>query len=531
VTQVRQALARYESWLSVAAINGPTSTVISGEPTPLKEVLESLRARGIFCHPLESVSFASHSPQMEPLRRELVQRLAGVKPSAGSVPIVSTVTGRQCDGRDFDGTYWARNLREPVLFSAAVERLVKAGHEVFLEMSPHPVLTGAVSQCLRHCGREGTVLASLRRGEKAREVMLASLARLYVLGHPVDWRKLYPGAGRCVRLPAYPWQREHYWLDARDTHAGANSYSASLGYSAGSRTSSWETVAWERRCQRQHRVRGRHAGVARVEQDAGRARAPEAFTDWLYEPRWEPAGQPELHLVAGDVSSLSYHPVCEQGIWLIFADGGGLAAALETLLAARGETCVLALPAGRYERAHAGRYLLDPASPRDFERLIADVFPDDARACCGVVHMWSLEVAPPAATTLASLDAALDLGCTSVLHLVQAMVRAKWRHVPRLWLVTQGAQAVAGESEISVAQSPLWGLGRVVSQEHPELRCTRLDLDPDVTSAHAGAVFRELMSVDEEDEIALRHDRRYVHRLVPYLHRAMPRESFFEPDQ
>jgi len=131
-----------------------------------------------------------------------------------------------------------------------------------------------------------------------------------------------------------------------------------------------------------------------------------------------------------------------------------------------------------------------------------------------------------------SIDAALDLGCISVLHLVQSMARTHWREAPRLWLVTRGAQSVAGETEIAVAQSPVWGLGRVVSQEHPEFRCKRLDLAPGGTVQEGPAVLHELLLPDEEDEIAFRHAARYVHRLVRYgasSSRKQPRQGSAPP--
>ena len=115
-----------------------------------------------------------------------------------------------------------------------------------------------------------------------------------------------------------------------------------------------------------------------------------------------------------------------------------------------------------------------------------------------------------------SIDAALDLGCISVLHLVQAMARARWREAPRLWLITRGAQCVTAETEIVVTQSPVWGLGRVVCQEHPEFRCKRLDLAPRGTPQEGRDVLHELLLPDEEDEIAFRYAGRYVHRLVQY---------------
>src|SRR5205085_139912 len=136
----------------------------------------------------------------------------------------------------------------------------------------------------------------------------------------------------------------------------------------------------------------------------------------------------------------------------------------------------------------------------------------------GILHLWSLEaVRDTQDTTLASLEEAQILGSSNVLLLVQALAKALAKadlpHPPRLWLVTGGAQAV-GEQPVSVAQAPLWGLGRVIALEHPELRCTRIDLEPGGGMADLQSLFKELWSGDNEDQVAFRRAVRYVPRLV-----------------
>ncbi|HAJ59522.1 MAG TPA: hypothetical protein DCP31_09835 [Cyanobacteria bacterium UBA8543] len=209
-------LAKYEGRLSIAAINSPTSIVLSGEKTALEEVLQTLQQQQIFCR-LLPVNYAFHSPQMEPFQDELVQLLQGLNPNSSKIPIISTVTGLAQDGQDFDAVYWGRNIREPVRFADAIAHLVQKKHNLFLEISPHPVLNLNILQCLRHCSQEGGVLPSLRRQQEERVVMLASLGALYTQGYPIDWKQLYPSEGRCASLPNYPWQRERYWFE--ETHS------------------------------------------------------------------------------------------------------------------------------------------------------------------------------------------------------------------------------------------------------------------------------------------------------------------------
>src|SRR5258708_4695304 len=192
-----------------------SAPVVWGGVAGAGALLAGLQERGVSCRSIQ-VDVAAHSPHIDGLRADLLAALAGLKPQLGTIPIFSTVTGAVCDGADFDADYWVRNLGQPVLFAPAIEQAADAGHGVFVEISPHPVLGGAVGQV---CGSRwpGTaVLASTRRDSGEREVMLESLAELYRLRVPVAWEALYPADGRGVRLPRYQWQHERFWAGYAD---------------------------------------------------------------------------------------------------------------------------------------------------------------------------------------------------------------------------------------------------------------------------------------------------------------------------
>ncbi|WP_437970634.1 type I polyketide synthase [Sorangium sp. So ce260] len=220
VEEATRALRGREHQVSIAVSNGPRSTVLSGEPGPLEEILVELERARVFCRRVK-VDVASHSPQMDPLLAELRDMLGGLSPRAARVPLHSTVTGGLCGGAELGAGYWARNLREPVLFSPAIERLSEGADTLFLELSPHPILVPAIEEVLRERDRRGAALASLRREQDERRCLLESLGALYVHGAPVDWGRIHPQRGRCVSLPAYPWQRERHWLP-EDRERGAS---------------------------------------------------------------------------------------------------------------------------------------------------------------------------------------------------------------------------------------------------------------------------------------------------------------------
>jgi acyl transferase domain-containing protein/nucleoside-diphosphate-sugar epimerase/acyl carrier protein len=210
--QAQQALRGYEDRLAVAVNNGPRSTVLSGDPLALQAVAEKLKQDGVDVRYVK-VDVASHSPQMDGLLGDLAVVLAGLTPRAGQVAFYSTVANQVCSGDELGADYWVRNLRSPVLFGPAVEQLAKDGHDVFIEISPHPILLPAIDENLRRAGKDALTFPSLRRGEAELRRMYESLGGLYTQGILPRWAALYPQANQMLPLPNYPWQRERYWRE------------------------------------------------------------------------------------------------------------------------------------------------------------------------------------------------------------------------------------------------------------------------------------------------------------------------------
>jgi acyl transferase domain-containing protein len=211
IPDTQHVLAGFEDRLSVAVSNSPTSTVISGDPDAIEAVLQILEERDIFCRPVR-VDVASHSPQMDPLQPELVAALRDLHPARAAIPIYSTCRASVLNGTECDASFWADNLRRPVLFSQMTQELLSSGHGVFIEMSPHPILLPAIEQGFQHTRQSGTALASLRRKEPERATILQSVARLYELGYSPRWDTLNP-AGQFIRLPRYCWDEERFWCE------------------------------------------------------------------------------------------------------------------------------------------------------------------------------------------------------------------------------------------------------------------------------------------------------------------------------
>ncbi|MFF8956545.1 alpha/beta fold hydrolase [Streptomyces sp. NPDC014894] len=220
VGEVTELIAPWADRISVAVVNGPGATVVAGAAAALDELMEVCARDGVRARRVP-VDYASHSAQVERLREPLLELAASVEPRAGDLPMHSSVTGALLDGGAAGAGYWYRNLRETVRFDTATRALAGAGHEVFVEVSPHPVLINAIEHTLEEeSGRaaRAVVAGTLRRGEDGRECVLGALAEVFVRGVAVDWTRSFAG-GRTVDLPTYAFDRRRYWLDAPE-HSG-----------------------------------------------------------------------------------------------------------------------------------------------------------------------------------------------------------------------------------------------------------------------------------------------------------------------
>jgi acyl transferase domain-containing protein/NADP-dependent 3-hydroxy acid dehydrogenase YdfG/acyl carrier protein len=222
--QAMVAIAGHADRVSIAVESGSSSVVLSGMAEALKEVIDTLTSRGVRCDWVKGARAAGHSPQMDPLMPELVDRLADITPRPGPVSFFSTVERALVHGESLGATYWARNMREPVLFYSAICALLEDGVDTFIEVSPHPLLLTDIGEAIRDRGMPRAItLPSLRRGRGDRQQLLESAARLVTAGGRVNWRSLLGNSQQPVELPLYAWDCRPHWYrtDERSTTAPA----------------------------------------------------------------------------------------------------------------------------------------------------------------------------------------------------------------------------------------------------------------------------------------------------------------------
>lgn len=447
LVEAEARLAGREARVSVAVSNSPRSSVISGDPAAVKEIVADCERDGIFCR-FVKVDVASHSPQMDGPAADLVAELQGLAPRDATVPLYSTVLARNAAGAELDAAYWGRNMRQPVRFTAAVSQLLEDGIVIFVELGPHAVLTPAVQQTAGSLGSKNIVtIACGRRAEPEQATACAALANLWAAGVALAWQQLMPGGGSHVSLPTYPWQRERFWLDAAELIPAAQ---------AGKRP----------------------PNAAQVDEEA---------LGWLYNLSWE-AGEPFASAAGVDRS---------EARWLIIATDASMAAALAARAASAAVRHHVLVTSESLPQA-VGRTLRESASSDGFTALITLVPDNDSAPFLPV-------------------------------EILQAVLGAGPAVQPRLWFLTRGGQQVAaGANErVVVAQAAVWGTGRVIAIEHPDLWGGLADMDPAASvEQSATTLATHLLAADGEDQVAFRDGKRFCLRLL--RHASNGRQAPFE---
>ncbi|MGW5714844.1 type I polyketide synthase [Amycolatopsis sp. NPDC003865] len=455
VDEVRASVAGIDG-LDVAAVNGPRSAVVSGVVEALdawfaEQVAAGVRVRRI------AVDYASHSAQVAAIEDRLVAELAGVRPRAGEVPMLSTVTGDLVGADELDAAYWYRNLREPVAFAPAIAALAERGHRFFVEVSPHPVLTGGIGDVLAATAPDAVVFGTLRRRHDGPATLLAALARAHVHGLSPDWASVAGfGGGRGVDLPTYPFRREHYW---HVPSAVARADAAGDAFWAAVEDGDAEVLG---------RVldlpaEGTGPALAGLRRWREQWRAEPVVDGWCYAVDWRPVPVPVGSRLAGR--------------WLVL--GAELAKDLVTALAGLGADVV----------------------ETDLGALAGEV----GRPVTGVLSLLALDEEPLPG------EPGVPAGYAATLAAIQGLGRAGI-DAP-LWCVTRGAVRTGdGDRPPAPAQALTWGLGRVVALEHPERWGGLADLPAD-GEAPATALAAVLGGLGGEDQVALRGATVFARRL------------------
>ncbi|MFF4401115.1 type I polyketide synthase [Streptomyces sp. NPDC001480] len=200
--------------VDIAAVNGPSSVVVSGDEAAVLDVAAHWRARGREVSRLR-VSHAFHSPHMEPMLADFAEVARGLTYSSPRLPLVTAVAGRAATDEEVSSPeHWVDHVRRPVRFADSMRHLWERGAARYVELGPDGVLSALAQDCLPDTPAP-LVVPTLRGPRPEAETLLTTVAALHAHGVGVDWREVFAGRGaRRTTLPTYAFQRGRYWLDA-----------------------------------------------------------------------------------------------------------------------------------------------------------------------------------------------------------------------------------------------------------------------------------------------------------------------------
>ena len=464
--------------VSVAAVNGPASIVISGDDDALDELVALWTAEGVRARRV-TVDYASHSAQVEALRDRLADMLSPVRPSGPSIPMYSTVTTERLDAEELTAGYWYRNLRETVRFEETVRSLLESGHGLFVEISPHPVLLMGIGQTIEEAGVDAAAVGTLRRDEGGLRRFLTSAAEAHVHGAAVDWTPVLRG-GQATDLPTYAFQRRRFWPENTEPVAVDP---ADADFWAAVEKQDTDALTAELRLDGEalRPVLPALASWRRHRRERG------VVDGWRYRVTWK--------ALPGTESP------APRGTWLVVTapDQAG-DPWVRDAVEAMGDEVV------RVEADAAGRTSLA-------ELLRARTA--GAARFAGVVSYLAVERAP---------SGVVPAGVVPTTVLIQALGDAGVE--APLWCVTRGAVSVNDADHVaSPDQAAVWGLGRVAAMEYPWRWGGLLDLPEALDEAVRPRIAGALAGVAGEDQLAVRASGVFGRRLTRARAMDTPSES------
>lgn len=464
--------------VSLAAINGPELSVVSGPHVAIEKLVGQLSARGFDFRKLHT-SHAFHSEMMDPAVEPLMETFSRLTLRAPSIPYISNLTGDWVTAEQaIDPQYWASHMRRAVRFGDGLQTLLSSSESAaLLEVGPGDTLC---SLARRHPSKtdEHSLIASLGRPNDRQPdhtFMLRALARLWIEGQQVDWTKFNEGERRRrVSLPTYPFERKRYWI---------------------------ERLPME---------------VEGVRPSSSPSLRRKELSDWFYVPFWKQSISP---------IDLEDEPACPVSSWLVFEDDCGLGEKFVERLISEGHDAITVRRGTSFLRAAERSYIINPQNPEHYERLFSEL-----QAGGGVprrlVHMWSVTRAYERTTDDAVCEELLELGFYSLLSLAQALgeqvlaATLGAEHIGeqfRLEIISNDMQQITAEEGGVPEKATLLGPCKVIPQEYPHVVCRSVDvkLGAITESELAHLLLAELTSSRAEPIVVYRGRDRWVQHFEP----------------
>ncbi|MBD2775779.1 type I polyketide synthase [Iningainema tapete] len=404
--------------VQIAAINSPSSCVVSGTREAIAGLQNQLSSKGIECRLLHT-SHAFHSHMMEPILDPFVQALKKVKLNSPRIRFISNVTGTWItDEQATNPSYWSQHLRQTVRFSTGISQLLQQFEGVFLEVGSGRTLSTLTTQHIKPEAKQ-LVLTSLRHVKEQQSdisFLLQTLGRLWLFGVQIDWSKFYTHEQRHrLPLPTYPFERQRYWIDATPS------------------SSSGKPVTLDKK------------------QD---------IADWFYVPSWKRSLLPHSSSPNQNKFALMQ--------WLLFVDECGVGSELVHRLQQNGLNVIMVKVGEQFTKFSEGIYAIDPQNRNDYDALFQELIAL-GKTPQHIAHLWSLN-------TFGTCQLGKYLEFNSLLFLTQALDKLKISDRLQLWVVSNQIQEVNGNETLDPEKATVLGLCKVIPQEYPNIICRSIDV-------------------------------------------------------
>lgn len=463
-----------EGEMALAAVNGPSLSVLAGPTDAIQTIERRLTERGVSSRRL-SVSHAFHSPMVVPILAAFLEVVKKVNLRPPSIPFLSNVSGQWIRREEaVDPDYWVRHLRQTVRFSEGLHHLMSDRKRILLEVGPGETLSTLAK---RHpeTGSDRLILSSLPHPQKRQPEsvhLLGSLGRLWLAGVPISWSHFYDHERRRVPLPTYPFERQRYWVEP-DDRTGVPEKKGDLQSDP-------------------------HAGQDELEP-----------ARWFYLPSWKRAP-----LCPSDEM-----PSPQEGCWVILTDRQSLGSHIIKRLRQQGEEAVVVEAGGKFDRQSRDRYTMRPGERGDYDRLLTSLT-EAGLFIKHLLHLWS--VTPDSAKT--PFPEIQARGFFSLLYLAQALAHRGGVAFPlspiEITVVSNEVEEVLGTERLYPEKATLLGPCKVIPQEHPELSCRFIDVEipePDTLQERwlADQLLSEYSSHSPDKVIAYRGVHRWIQTFEP----------------
>jgi len=454
--------------LSLAAINGPSLSIVSGPDKAVAQLEGHLTEKGLEVRRLQT-SHAFHSQMMEPILKPFIEQIRQVELNAPKRAYLSNVTGTWITSAEAtDPNYWARHIRYAVRFAEGIEKLLTEPGRVFVEVGPGRTLS-SLAKLHPNKGGAQVILSCIRHpqdGQSDVAFLLSALGRLYLSGIRIDWSRFYADEHRRrISLPTYPFERQRYWIQPQEKR-----------YSD---------------------------GIRRIASD----KKPD-IADWFYIPSWKRSLPPRmLNREEGWSPKIS---------WLVFLDDAGLGVELEQRLRQQQQNVVSVRAGEKFSRVSETLFTINPQLRDNYDALIKEL-QAEGKIPNKIVHLWSVTTND---FRMAGFEESQLLGFYSLLFLAQAIGEQRVADPLQIEVISNNMQEVNGEAVICPEKATVMGPCKVIPREYTNITCRNIDID--LSQSHnrqrgnlTEQLIAELNSKQTELVVAYRGKHRWVQTFEP----------------